>query len=81
MADATSIVVGSLLGTSPVTVFVESSTGLREGGRTGLTALTVTGYFLLSFFFTPLLAAIPPWAVGAAVDLGGGHDDEIGGGD
>ncbi|MBA0725483.1 hypothetical protein Golax_022070 [Gossypium laxum] len=41
MSDATSIVVGSLLGTSPVTAFIESSTGIREGGRTGLTALTV----------------------------------------
>ncbi|MCI60231.1 adenine/guanine permease AZG1-like, partial [Trifolium medium] len=41
MSDATSIVVGSLLGTSPVTAFIESSTGIREGGRTGITALTV----------------------------------------
>lgn len=71
MSDATSIVVGSLLGTSPVTVFVESSTGIREGGRTGLTALTVAGYFFLAFFFTPLLAAIPPWAVGPPLILVG----------
>ncbi|KAG5092435.1 hypothetical protein AAZX31_18G193600 [Glycine max] len=64
MADASSIVVGSLLGTSPVTAFIESSTGIREGGRTGLTAVTVAGYFLMAFFFTPLLASIPAWAVG-----------------
>ncbi|KAH1046159.1 hypothetical protein J1N35_036943 [Gossypium stocksii] len=71
MSDATSIVVGSLLGTSPVTVFIESSTGIREGGRTGLTALTVAGYFFLAFFFTPLLASIPAWAVGPPLILVG----------
>ncbi|PKU68287.1 adenine/guanine permease AZG1 [Dendrobium catenatum] len=67
MSDATAIVAGSLLGTSPVTAFIESSTGIREGGRTGLTALTAAAYFILSLFFTPLLASIPPWAVGPAL--------------
>ncbi|WCJ20037.1 Adenine/guanine permease AZG1 [Euphorbia peplus] len=71
MSDATSIVVGSLLGTSPVTVYIESSTGIREGGRTGLTALTVAGYFFLAYFFTPLLASIPAWAVGPPLILVG----------
>ncbi|XP_057415849.1 adenine/guanine permease AZG1 [Lotus japonicus] len=71
MSDATSIVVGSLLGTSPVTAFIESSTGIREGGRTGITALTVAGYFFLAFFFTPLLASIPAWAVGPPLILVG----------
>lgn len=71
MSDAASIVVGSLLGTSPVTTFIESSTGIREGGRTGLTALTVAGYFFLAFFFTPLLASIPAWAVGPPLILVG----------
>ncbi|XP_052177732.1 adenine/guanine permease AZG1 [Diospyros lotus] len=71
MSDASSIVVGSLLGTSPVTAFIESSTGIREGGRTGLTALTVAAYFLLAFFFTPLLASIPAWAVGPPLILVG----------
>ncbi|KAH7854942.1 hypothetical protein Vadar_019409 [Vaccinium darrowii] len=71
MSDASAIVVGSLLGTSPVTAFIESSTGIREGGRTGLTALTVAGYFFLAFFFTPLLASIPPWAVGPPLILVG----------
>ncbi|KAA8539504.1 hypothetical protein F0562_026196 [Nyssa sinensis] len=71
MSDASAIVVGSLLGTSPVTAFIESSTGIREGGRTGLTALTVAGYFLLAFFFTPLLASIPAWAVGPPLILVG----------
>ncbi|XAR71874.1 hypothetical protein NMG60_11018318 [Bertholletia excelsa] len=71
MSDASSIVVGSLLGTSPVTAFIESSTGIREGGRTGLTALTVAAYFLLAFFFTPVLASIPAWAVGPPLILVG----------
>ncbi|XP_077239155.1 AZA-guanine resistant1 [Tasmannia lanceolata] len=71
MSDATAIVVGSLLGTSPVTTFIESATGIREGGRTGITALTVSGYFFLAFFFTPLLASIPAWAVGPPLILVG----------
>ncbi|KAK6932929.1 Nucleobase cation symporter 2 family [Dillenia turbinata] len=71
MSDATSIVIGSLLGTSPITAFIESSTGIREGGRTGLTGLTVGAYFFAAFFFTPLLASIPPWAVGPPLILVG----------
>ncbi|KAK1321282.1 Adenine/guanine permease AZG1 [Acorus calamus] len=71
MSDASAIVIGSLLGTSPVTAFIESSTGIREGGRTGLTAVTVSMYFFLAFFFTPLLASIPAWAVGPPLILVG----------
>ncbi|KAL3334417.1 hypothetical protein AABB24_030920 [Solanum stoloniferum] len=71
MSDASAIVVGSLLGTSPVTAFVESSTGIKEGGRTGMTALTAAGYFFLAFFFTPILASIPAWAVGPPLILVG----------
>ncbi|KAH7441842.1 hypothetical protein KP509_03G057600 [Ceratopteris richardii] len=71
MSDATAIIIGATLGTSPVTTFIESSTGIKEGGRTGLTAITVAFYFFLSFFFTPLLASIPPWAVGPPLILVG----------
>ncbi|WOL01885.1 hypothetical protein Cni_G10604 [Canna indica] len=71
MSDAAAIVVGSLLGTSPVTAYIESSTGIKEGGRTGMTALTVSAYFMLAFFFTPLLASIPAWAVGPPLVLVG----------
>ncbi|VAH01424.1 unnamed protein product [Triticum turgidum subsp. durum] len=71
MSDATAIVFGSLLGTSPVTVFIESSTGIREGGRTGLTALTASLYFTAALFITPLLASIPSWAVGPPLVLVG----------
>ncbi|KAF3622602.1 Adenine/guanine permease AZG1 [Capsicum annuum] len=71
MSDASAIVVGSLLGTSPVTAFIESSTGIKEGGRTGMTALTAASCFFLAFFFTPLLASIPSWAVGPPLILVG----------
>jgi AGZA family xanthine/uracil permease-like MFS transporter len=71
MSDGAAIVIGSTLGTSPVTTFIESATGLKEGGRTGFTALTVAFYFFISLFFTPLLASIPPWAVGAPLFLVG----------
>ncbi|XP_047044100.1 adenine/guanine permease AZG1-like [Lolium rigidum] len=70
-SDAAAIVFGSLLGTSPVTVFIESSTGIREGGRTGLTALTAAAYFTVAMFVTPLLASIPSWAVGPPLVLVG----------
>jgi hypothetical protein len=71
MSDAAAIVFRSLLGTSPVTVFIESSAGIREGGRMGLTALTATAYFTAAMFVTPLLASIPSWAVGPPLVLVG----------
>lgn len=71
MSDATAIVAGSLLGTSPVTTFIESSTGIREGGRTGLTAITVSFYFFLSLFLTPLLLPFPPGRSGRHSSLSG----------
>jgi AGZA family xanthine/uracil permease-like MFS transporter len=54
-----------------VTVFIESATGIREGGRTGLTALTCSFWFFISLFFTPIIAAIPPYATGPALVLVG----------
>ncbi|PKI37444.1 hypothetical protein CRG98_042159 [Punica granatum] len=71
ISDASAIVLGSLLGTSPVMASVESMAGIREGGRTGLTAIMVAGYFFLAFFITPLLASIPAWAVGPPLVLVG----------
>ncbi|MEF8827046.1 MAG: NCS2 family permease [Halapricum sp.] len=62
MADAVGTTVGGLLGTSTVTTYIESSTGIGEGGRTGFTALVVAGLFLLSLPFIPLLGAIPSFA-------------------
>ncbi len=49
------IVVGSLMGKSPLTVFIESATGIREGGRTGLTACVTGACFFIALFFAPLL--------------------------
>ena len=62
MADAVGTTAGSMLGTSTVTTYIESSAGLEEGGRTGLTALVVAGVFLLSLAVVPLIAAIPTYA-------------------
>lgn len=58
MADATATTVGSMFGTSPSTAFVESTSGVTAGGRTGLTSLVVAGLFILSIFFTPVIEVI-----------------------
>lgn len=67
MADATSIIVGACFGSSPCTAFVESGAGIAEGGRTGITALTVAFGFFISIFFSPIFASFPPWATGPAL--------------
>ena len=54
-SDSTAMMVGSVLGTSPVGAFVESSAGIAVGGRTGLTAVFVAIFFLISMIFSPLL--------------------------
>jgi AGZA family xanthine/uracil permease-like MFS transporter len=62
MADAVGTTVGGMLGTSTVTTYIESASGVEEGGRTGLTALTVAALFLASLALVPLAAAIPLYA-------------------
>jgi AGZA family xanthine/uracil permease-like MFS transporter len=57
-SDSTAMLAGSLLGTSPVGAFVESSAGIAVGGRTGLTAVTTGVFFILGLFFSPLLAVV-----------------------
>ncbi|XP_074565601.1 adenine/guanine permease AZG2-like [Curcuma longa] len=69
--DASSTIVGSLLGTTTVTTYIESTAGLREGGRTGVTAITVAALFLISLFFAPLFTNVPAWAVGPSLVLVG----------
>jgi len=69
--DAIATIVGALMGTSPVTTFVESADGIREGGRTGLTSVWTAFYFFLSIFFSPVLSSIPPWAMGPALIIVG----------
>ena len=67
MADALGTVAGSCMGTSTVTSFVESSAGVAEGGKTGLTALTTAVLFLLSIFLSPIFLAIPGFATTPAL--------------
>ncbi len=67
IADAVGTVAGSMTGTSTVTTFVESASGVEAGGRTGLTALTTGVLFLLCIFLAPIAAIIPPAATSAAL--------------
>jgi AGZA family xanthine/uracil permease-like MFS transporter len=65
--DAFCISIGALLGTSPVTAFIESGAGIAEGGKTGLTAIVTGLCFIVSMFFAPIFASIPPWATGSTL--------------
>jgi adenine/guanine/hypoxanthine permease len=67
MADSTAVFAGSLLGTSSTTAYLESASGVEEGGRTGLTAVTVAVLFLACLFLSPLAAAVPPYATAPAL--------------
>ena len=67
IADSTGTVGGALLGTSPVTSYIESAAGASAGGRTGLTAVVVAGLFLACLFLSPLAGSIPPYATAAAI--------------
>lgn len=67
MADAVGTAVGALLGTSTTTTFVESASGVSEGGRTGLTAVVVAVLFGLSLFLSPIFLAIPSFATAPAL--------------
>ncbi|KAK8586447.1 hypothetical protein V6N13_010039 [Hibiscus sabdariffa] len=71
IVDASSTIVGSALGVSPVATYVESSAGIREGGRTGLTGVVIGLYFFLSLFLTPVLTSVPPWAIGPSLVMVG----------
>jgi len=62
MADAVGTTVGGMLGTSTVTTFIESATGVEEGGRTGLTAFTVAALFVGSLAIVPLVTSVPQYA-------------------
>ncbi len=93
LADAIGTVAGACMGTSTVTSFVESSSGVAEGGKTGLTALTSGFLFLAALFLSPIFLAIPSFATAPAliivgmfmassikkVDLDGDVADAVGG--
>lgn len=70
-ADAVGTTVGACLGTSTVTTYVESASGVADGGRTGLTALSAAGMFILSLFFFPIFGAIPAAATAPALIMVG----------
>ncbi|KAI9026469.1 permease family-domain-containing protein [Phycomyces nitens] len=67
ICDACCVTIGSCFGSSPCTAFVESGAGIAEGGRTGITAITVAFGFFISIFFAPIFASFPPWATGPAL--------------
>ena len=71
LADAVATSVGAVCGTSTVTTFVESSAGIAEGGRTGMTALATAGLFVVSLFLAPLFLLIPSAATTGALVLVG----------
>ena len=71
MADAIGTVAGSMLGTSTVTSFVESRSGVAEGGKTGLTAMTTGILFLVALFLSPIFLAIPSFATAPALVIVG----------
>ena len=71
LADAIGTTVGAVLGTSTVTTFVESASGVAAGGRTGLTAMVTGLLFLVSMFFAPIFTAIPSFATAPALIMVG----------
>lgn len=70
-ADAAATVGGAMLGTSTVTTYIESSTGVSEGGRTGLTAVVIALLFVIAAFFSPIAGAIPAIATAPALIIVG----------
>lgn len=71
LADAIATSGGAILGTSTTTTFVESSSGVAAGGRTGLTSMTTALLFLISMFFAPVFTAIPSFATAPALIIVG----------
>ncbi|MCR5330135.1 MAG: NCS2 family permease [Lachnospiraceae bacterium] len=71
MADAVGTTAGAILGTSTITTFVESASGVSEGGKTGLTAVTVGALFIVSLFLEPLFGSIPSAATAPALIIVG----------
>lgn len=67
IADSSAAMVGSVLGTSTTTSYIESAAGVSAGGRTGLTAVVVAILFLLALFFAPLAGSVPAFATAPAL--------------
>lgn len=71
MADSIATTVGAILGTSTTTTYVESAAGVAQGGRSGITALSVAGCFVVALFFSPLFLSIPAAATAPALIIVG----------
>jgi len=67
ISDSLATIIGALFGTSNTTSYIESAAGIKEGGRTGLTAVVVAVLFVLCLGFAPLAQSIPAFATGAAL--------------
>lgn len=67
LADSIATVCGAVMGTSSTSPYLESATGISVGGRTGLTAFVVAGFFLIALFLSPLAATIPSFATAPAL--------------
>lgn len=67
VAESIATITGSLVGTSSTSPYIESSAGIKAGGRTGLTAITVALFFLCALFFSPLAQTIPTYATSSAL--------------
>lgn len=67
LADSGAVMGGAALGTSPTVSYIESAAGIQQGGRTGLTALTVAALFLLALFLAPIAASVPAFATAPAL--------------
>ena len=71
MADSIATTIGAMLGTSTTTTYVESAAGVAQGGRSGLTAFSVAGCFVVALFFSPLFLSIPAAATAPALIIVG----------
>jgi AGZA family xanthine/uracil permease-like MFS transporter len=69
LADALANIMAPFLGTTTTGAYIESASGIEEGGRTGFTAIVVAILFLLALFFTPILTVTPPQAYGPVLVL------------
>ena len=67
LADSSGAMIGAALGTSTTTAYIESTAGVKEGGRTGLTAVFVAALFVLALFFAPLAHTVPVYATAPAI--------------
>ncbi|MCJ8343800.1 MAG: NCS2 family permease [Cetobacterium sp.] len=69
--DVTSTLIGSVLGTSTVTSYAESTTGIAAGARTGLSSVVIAGLFFISLLFTPIIGVVPGFATAPALVMVG----------